>query len=120
VNHQIALAGTAEFTTSAERDRGLAASVRYQAATRDGEDGCLAYYFSPDPVVDTRMVVWELWTDEAALAAHFLHPNYLELRVVLRASGIVSAAFTKYRIDLSGPVYDSTRTARAHFFSAGE
>ena len=116
----IAVAGTADYPTRESRDEALLSSVPYQAASRADEPGCLAYCFSPDPVVDTRMVVWELWADEAALAAHFTHANYLGLRAHLRQFGILSADFRKYRIDRSEPVYDDTRTARADFFTVAD
>jgi quinol monooxygenase YgiN len=116
----IAIAGTADYPTRERRDEALLSSVPYQAASRADEPGCLAYYFAPDPVVGTRMVVWELWADEAALAAHFTHSNYLELRAHLRQFGILSADFRKYRIDRSEAVYDDTRTARADFFTLAD
>jgi Antibiotic biosynthesis monooxygenase len=40
-----------------------------QQKTRDEEPGCLAYVFSADPCVAGRLVVYELWHDEASLAA---------------------------------------------------
>ena len=79
VDQMIVLAGTAEFATKDGRDACLTTSGQYQEPARTGEPGCLAYYFCPDPVSGTRMVVWELWSDEASLAAHFAHVNYRDM-----------------------------------------
>ena len=102
----------------AKRDACVAASVPIQKATRDEEPGCLAYCFGPDPVEPNRIQVYELWTDEAALAAHFEHPNYLAMRVKLNDFGLTSAVSRKFLTTLDEPVYDATRTPRADFFTA--
>ena len=112
----IVLAGTAEFATREGRDECLATSGQFQAPARTGEPGCLAYYFAPDPVVPTRMVVWELWADSEALTAHFQHPNYRDMGGHLRRFGIVSAEFKKYRVDHVEPVYDAAGKPRGDFF----
>jgi len=114
----IIVAGTADFTTPEGRDQAVASSDRFQQATRADEPGCLAYYFAPDPVIETRMVVWELWADEASLAAHFGHQNYFGMQKHLGGFGLAGADFNKYRVDRSEPVYDDTMTARADFFTS--
>jgi quinol monooxygenase YgiN len=35
-----------------------------------GEDGCLAYAFSPDPLEPGRVLLYERWESKEALAAH--------------------------------------------------
>jgi len=116
MSQMIVLAGTAEFATKEWRDGCLASSPQYQAPARTEEPGCLAYYFAPDPVVDTRMVVWELWADSAALSAHFQHRNYRDMGAHFGRFGIVSAEFKKYRVDHVEPVYDPTGKPRGDFF----
>ena len=74
--------------------------------------------FAADPCIAHRIVLHELWCDEASLAAHFKHPNYLRMRDALGAARLVAADTAKYRVDLAGPVYDATRTPRADFFTA--
>ena len=97
----------------------VAAGRDLQEATRRDEPGCLAYTFAADPVVPTRMQVYELWENEASLAAHFNHPNYFDMREVLgRFERVGFPAILKYRCDLSEPVYDRTFTPRADFFTA--
>ncbi len=116
MSQMIVIAGTAEFGSKEDRDACLAASVEYQAPARTDEPGCLAYYFAPDPVVDTRMVVYELWADEPSLAAHFKHPNYINMGLHFRKYDFRGGEFKKYRVDAVSPVYDDTRTPRADFF----
>ena len=111
----IAIAGTIDVDPS-RRDDCVAASVALQAATRTDEPGCLAYCFAADPVVAGRIQVYELWADEASLAAHFEHHNYLAMRQRLNEFKLLGADTKKFRIDRSQPVYDATRTPRADFF----
>ncbi|GIT45785.1 MAG: antibiotic biosynthesis monooxygenase [Chloroflexi bacterium] len=116
----IIIAGTLEFQNSDARDEATAQSSVLQLATREGEEGCRAYSFAPDPCVATRIQVYELWTDEDCLSAHFKHPNYLAMRDLLRSSGLVGSETLKYRIDLAEPVYDDNHLPRADFFTAGQ
>jgi quinol monooxygenase YgiN len=115
---QIIIAGTIDFPDRATRDGAVAAGLEYQRGTRDDEPGCLAYVFAADPIVEHRVQVYELWVDEASLAAHFRHPNYLEMGKLLRGFGITGTDILKHRTDLAEPVYDDTRTPRADFFTA--
>ncbi|MEM7342187.1 MAG: antibiotic biosynthesis monooxygenase [Actinomycetota bacterium] len=114
----IIIAGTIDFDSEASRDRAIELGTPLQQATRDDEPGCEAYCFAPDPCISTRIQVYELWTDEASLAAHFEHPNYLNMRDTLGQCGIVGADTAKFRCDLREPVYDTTMTPRADFFTA--
>lgn len=111
----IVVAGTIGFASREGRDSAIADSVELQRATRR-EPGCLAYCFAADPAEPTVVQVYELWTDEAALAAHFEHPNYTNMRAVLRRFPRAGASSTaKYRCDVSEPVYDADGSPRAHF-----
>ncbi len=114
----IIIAGTIDLADPSSRDAVLERSVPLQQATREQEPGCLAYCFAADPVVEGRIQVYELWLDQASLAAHFEHPNYLNMRTMLGSSGLKAADNRKYRVDLSEPVYDEQRTPRADFFTA--
>lgn len=114
----IIIAGTIDFDSGESRDGAVEAGRSLQQATRDDEPGCDAYHFGPDPCVDTRVVVYELWRDEPSLAAHFEHPNYRGMLELLTRFGIVAVDVQKYRCDLAEPVYDDTRTPRADFFTA--
>jgi quinol monooxygenase YgiN len=116
--HQIIIAGSIDLADPRRRDEALEKARVLQQKTRDEEPGCLAYVFSADPCVEGRLVVHELWRDEASLAAHFEHPNYLNMLAALRAIGLRGADNKKYRVDLSEPVYDKTFKPRADFFTA--
>jgi len=116
----IIIAGTIDLEAPAERDAALAIATRLQQKTRDEEPGCLAYVFSADPCVAGRIAVYELWQDEASLAAHFQHQNYFNMRTALGEIGLRGADNKKYRVDLSEPVYDATFTPRADFFTEGK
>lgn len=114
----IIIAGQIDYADRTQRDGAIAAGLAFQQATRDEEPGCQAYCFSPDPAVDTRIAIFELWDDEKALAAHFEHPNYFSMREVFGSFAGMRADARKYGVDLREPVYDDTRTARADFFTA--
>jgi quinol monooxygenase YgiN len=112
----IIIAGTIDVEPD-DRDACLVASAPLLQATRDQEPGCRAYCFAPDPCVPGRIQVYELWDDEASLAAHFQHENYFAMRKMIGTFRIVATDNKKYRVDKSEPVYDATRTPRADFFS---
>jgi quinol monooxygenase YgiN len=80
------------------------------------EPGCEAYTWSHDPFVPGRVNVFERWTSEEALAAHFKNPAYTDMGKQLRSAGPIVAASRKFRVDAEGPIYDETRTPRADFF----
>jgi quinol monooxygenase YgiN len=115
----IIIAGTIDLAPEG-RDACLAASAPLQAATRRDEPGCLAYCFAADPVEPGRIQVYELWTDQASLAAHFHHENYLAMRTMFAEHRITGADNKKYLVTRSEPVYDATRTPRADFFTEPE
>ncbi len=114
---RIIIAGTIDLADPSKRDEALAIAGPLQQKTRTEEPGCHAYVFAPDPCVPGRICVYELWEDEASLAAHFRHANYLNMRTALGQIGLKGADNKKYRVDLSEPVYDSTMTPRADFFT---
>lgn len=86
-----------------------------QAATRNDEPGCLVYCFAPDPIQPDLIQVFELWENEAALAAHFLHSNYAGMLKLLGETGMTSAVSRKHRIDATAPVYGPDRRPTAEF-----
>ena len=112
----IAVAGTIDFADRGQRDGAVAATADLQRATREQEAGCVAYCFTADPVVPTRMLIYELWADADSLAAHFEHENYRAMRTTLRGFERVGQASTmKFEIARQAPVYDATGTATASF-----
>lgn len=113
----IIIAGTIDLVDPSLRDATLVKAQPLQQATRDDEPGCHAYVFSADPCVAGRISVYELWEDEASLAAHFKHDNYFNMGAMLRETGLAGADNNKYRVDAVEPVYDETATPRADFFT---
>jgi quinol monooxygenase YgiN len=104
-----------------EHREALLAAIRpLVQRTREDEPGCLDYAFTADTVEDDRVVVVERWQDEATLAAHFVHPNFLATKTTLHDFGSGISAIRKYRIDLSEPVRDSENRYRADFFTITE
>jgi quinol monooxygenase YgiN len=112
---------TGTIAIDPERREGVLAAIRALVrATRAEEPGCLEYAFTADTVEDDRIVVLERWRDEAALAAHFEHPNFLATKATLHEHGSGASVINKYRIDLSEPLRDSERRYRADFFTAAD
>ena len=112
----IIIAGTIDFADADGRDEAVPQAVPFQESTRTDEPGCLGYSFAPDTGSPTPVQVFELWEDEAALAAHFEHPNFIAMGELLRQHG-PAARRGKYRSDLSEPVR-TPRAAPPDFFTA--
>ncbi len=113
----IIIAGTIDLQDPSRVDEAIEKAKPLQKATRDDEAGCQAYVFSKDPCVEGRIAVYELWDDEASLAAHFQHENYFNMGAMLQEFGLAGADNNKYRCDYKEPVYDETMTPRAEFFT---
>jgi quinol monooxygenase YgiN len=116
----IIVVATIDFADQSARDAAVEASKPVQWATRTEEPGCHAYCFAADPCVDNRVQVYELWEDEASLAAHFRHPNYHAMREVLRSKGIVATANRMYLTVKDEPVYGPNGQIRDRFFVDGD
>ncbi len=112
----ILIAGTVDVDP-AKRDAALAAGEPHMAATR-AQAGCIDYVWSADPLVEGRIYVYERWKDQESLEAHFAGPHYLAMRDTIGQHGLRGVDVSKYRIDLSEPVYDPSGVPRADFFTA--
>lgn len=110
----IIIAGTVDLDP-ARRDAALAAGRPHVEAAL-AQPGCLAYAWAVDPLTPGRVVVYERWESEAALAAHLAGPHYRAMFRTLAAHGLRGAEVAKYAIARSGPVYDSSGRPRADFF----
>jgi quinol monooxygenase YgiN len=111
----IAVEAAITVADPANRQALIERSAAIQQATRDDEPGCLIYCFAADPCQSDLIQVYELWESEESLAAHFKHQNYLDMRAMLGAGGLVSAVSRKHRIDASAPVYGPDHTPTAAF-----
>ena len=109
------LTGTVDVDP-AKRDQALRAGLPHMKATR-AQSGCLDYNWAPDLLTPGRIYVYERWESQEDLAKHFAGPHYLAMRNTIGSFGLKGADVLKYRIALAEPVYDSTGTPRADFFS---
>ena len=109
----IIIAGTLDLVDPDGRDALVEAAVEYQRATRQEEPGCEAYCFAADPVVPGRIQVYELWTDEASLAA------VRALIDLARANDLIIIAFAD-GVALTGERFGATVQADAAIFSGGQ
>lgn len=82
------------------------------------EEGCLDYDWCPNPLVPGQVRVFERWTNEAALQAHFDCHWYTDMAATLHKYEILGTDILKYQTDLYEPVYDDSGTPRADFFTA--
>ena len=104
------------FANQPDRDRAVEATASVQLATREQEPGCHAYCFAADPAVPTRIQVYELWEDSAALAAHFDHPNYQSMVEVLSETGFLESINRAYLSERDEPVYGPNGEKKTSFF----
>ena len=111
----IIIAGTVDVDPE-RRDAALVAGKPHMEATR-AFPGCLDYVWSADLLVPGRIYVFERWESTETLAAHLAGPHYLAMRDTIAAHGLRAADVLKYRPEISEPVYDSTGTPRADFFT---
>ena len=111
----IAVEAAITIADPSTREALVTRSAPIQQATRDEEPGCLVYCFAADPCHADRIQVYELWDSAEALAAHFLHQNYHDMRAMLGSGGLVSAVSRKHRIDATAPVYNADRVPNADF-----
>lgn len=115
MSHQIIISATIDLPEDNLQRALTAARPLIEGALT--ETGCVAYDWSIEPTHPGRIRVFELWENEAALAAHFQSEWYLGMRELIGSFGLLHAESAKYRVDLSEPVYDETFTPRADFFT---
>ena len=111
----IVIAGTVDLKPEA-RDAALETTRELMAQTRT-QRGCLDYVWAPDSAVPGRIYVFERWQDRDALAAHFAGPYYEKMLAAMSSHGIQAVDVSKYRIDVSEPVYGSDGKPSADFES---
>ena len=116
---QVIVAARLDFATQENRDEAVRLTAPVQYLTRTEEAGCHAYCFAPDPCVETRIQVYELWEDRASLLAHFSHPYYARMVEVLRGVGIVDTWNQVWEAGDHGPVYGTDGKANEAFFGKG-
>ncbi len=94
------------------------AALRSAVALIDGaltQPGCLEYDWAPHAYLPDRIKVFEEWSDQAALAAHFKGTHYAGMIAHLGAIGIVNAVARKFLVSKEDPVYGADGLATAEF-----
>lgn len=109
----IIIAGTMRF--DADTRAAALAAGREQVEGALTQPGCEAYAWTADPHDEEVVHVFEAWTDQEALAAHFAGPWYRGMLGVLGTHGVRDAEVAKHRVTASEPVYDDAGTPRADF-----
>ena len=79
------------------REPFLAAVQPMVSATLD-EPGCHEYAFTPDPNDDNRVLLYELWDDQAALDGHFASTHMAAWQETRKGLAVASASIKKYVI----------------------
>ena len=103
VTQMLIVAGFVTTEDESARDAFLAAAKPMVAATR-AEPGCQEYAFSPDPDDPTRIMLFELWDDQAALDAHFATTHMAEFQGRMAGIAVAGREIKKYTISGVGPV----------------
>lgn len=85
------------------RDQFLAA-VRPVVAATLLEEGCRVYAFTPDPDDADLVRLYELWDDEAAIAAHLASEHLRAWRETSASLPIISRNIMKYTIAEAVPL----------------
>ncbi|MFA7440127.1 MAG: antibiotic biosynthesis monooxygenase [Sphingomonadaceae bacterium] len=111
---RVIVAGTLQF------DGDICADIirdgrEYILASR-AEIGCVAYNWSADPLEPGLMHVFEEWTSEAALGAHFRDASYQAMRAHLGQYPMTGFAVQLYRASEVEPVYTDDGQPRDRIF----
>jgi len=93
------LAGTIRVGTG-KREASRAPVLEMVTATR-AEPGCLEYSFAFDLVDDHLLRIFEVFVDEAALAAHRASPHMARWRAAMPELGISGRDMSEYQISAS-------------------
>ncbi len=85
------------------REAFFQAVVPVVAATR-AEAGCQEYTFSPDPDDPNRIMLFEIWDDQASLTDHLASPHIEQWRQTSKDLPVTGSEVKKYMISEVGPV----------------
>lgn len=96
------VAGT--FDVAPEDREAFLRSREEAMRTSRAEPGCLDYAFSADPLDASRVILFERWESEEALAAHAAAMQAARAAAPPPAFTLLSSTITKYEIAKSGPL----------------
>ncbi|MCH2169200.1 antibiotic biosynthesis monooxygenase [Myxococcota bacterium] len=112
----ILIAGTVDVNPE-QRDAAIEAARLLMEETRS-QAGCVDYVWCADPTNAARIYVYERWDDQESLAAHLNGPYYKAMLKTIGDHEVRGIDVSKFRCDLSEPVYDPEGKPRADFFTA--
>lgn len=98
----IVVTGTIEVAP-ASRETAIQLAASMAQATRK-EPGCLSYGFYTDIEAACRFHIYEEWTDQAALDAHFATPHMAEFSAGLGTIEVLAADVNKFEGGPKSPV----------------
>lgn len=90
-------------TENDSREAFLHAVAPVVAATR-AEAGCQEYTFSPDPEDPNRIMLFEIWDDQASLSDHLASAHIEQWRQTSKDLSVTGSDVKKYMISEVGPV----------------
>ena len=93
-----------QFRTAPGTRQDFIDAVRPMVAATLEEPGCREYAFTPDPDDDDRLMLFELWDDQAALDAHFASDHMAQWQQRKERLDVTNAEVKKYTISSVGPV----------------
>lgn len=79
------------------RDAFLTAVQPMVSATLE-ESGCHEYAFTPDPNDDSRVLLYELWDNQASLDSHFASAHMAAWQVTRKGLALTGSSIKKYNI----------------------
>lgn len=95
----VILAGTVRFPLD-KLDAALAVMMEMMRLSR-AEDGCIEYVYSQDLIEPTLVHVFEIWRDEAALAAHHDAPHFHRWRAEREGLGLTDRRLRRFTVESS-------------------
>ena len=84
-------------------DDALALAIPFSETVRS-EPGCVDYLFTPNPAVPGELRLFEIWEDEAALAAHFDTPHMAVWQQQIGQLSVTGRDIAKYEISAREPL----------------
>jgi len=103
VAEEIIVAGWMDYEPG-DRDTLLTALVELGRRTREEEPGCLDYSMTADPADGGRIRVYERWTSQQALDAHFTTAHIKDFRAAVAGVTRLGASLTTHTVAGSRPM----------------
>lgn len=92
------------ITTDDDGREAFLTAVAPMVAATHTEPGCREYAFTPDPNDANRILLFELWEDQAALDGHFASTHMAQWKADSTGLPVTGSDIKKYTISDVGPV----------------